>query len=159
LIHTSVCQCTHPGKAVPANTTFHLPPSAPMLILWIKSALLSACSASRINAPMVVPLRSTCRDKTKSFFSRSRYFANLTTRNAKANDLSLTGFPSFSFLLTSQLVIRRFLAYRKSCKQPHYLIRGTGPPPDNPAIIHSQFSIINYSLYPLALRPSSALLH
>jgi hypothetical protein len=97
--------------------------------------------------------------QNKVLFSRSRYFANLTTRNAKANDLSLTGFPSFSFLLTSQLVIRRFLAYRKSCKQPHYLIRGTGPPPDNPAIIHSQFSIINYSLYPLALRPSSALLH
>src|SRR5262245_61579103 len=33
----------------------------------MKSALLSACSASRTNAPIAVPLRRTCLNKTNSF--------------------------------------------------------------------------------------------
>src|SRR5688572_24199537 len=107
---------------------------------------------------MAVPLRSTCRGKTNSFTSRSRYFASLTTRSANKNDLSLTG---FSFILNCPLSI--FNSNHPPLSNTPEILQTTAlshwwyrPPPDNPAIIHFQFSIINY---PLALRPASALLH
>src|SRR5580765_8247639 len=109
----------------------------------MKSALLSACSASRTNAPIAVPLRRTCLDKTNSF-RPSRYFARLTTRSAKANDLSLT---MFSFILNYPLSIlhsrsRRFLPRGPSQVNNQGIAKdGDGqPPPNSPfSIFHSPF--------------------
>src|SRR2546425_447056 len=88
-----------------------------MFILWVKSALLSACSASRTNAPMAVPLRSTCLDNTNSFFSPCRYLANFTTRSAKAKDFCLT---TFSFIPTHSpfSIFHSQLTSLQGC-QPH----------------------------------------
>lgn len=43
-----------------------------IFILFKKSFLLCACSASRINVPTAVPLRSNCLDKTNSFLSEDK---------------------------------------------------------------------------------------
>ena len=60
-------------------------------ILWIKSALDSACSLSLTKAPIAVPERSSGLLNTYSFFSSIKYLYSLTIRRAKAYDLVWIG--------------------------------------------------------------------
>src|SRR3989304_4591780 len=86
-----------------------------MAILWTKSGLLSACSASRTNAPIAVPQRSNCFDSTNSFFSLHRYLYKFTTRTANANDFSLTTLLIFNYpflIFHCQLSCERLLQHR-----------------------------------------------
>ena len=62
-----------------------------MAFLWIKSALLSACSASRINAPTAVPLRMICLLITNSLCPVSCLFSAMI-RKAKSKDFCLMMF-------------------------------------------------------------------
>ena len=121
------------------------------------SSTYSPCrsSSSQYNVSLAsfsVPLRRTCLDKTNSF-RPSRYFASLTTRSAKANDLSLTVF-SFIFnyqssIINSPLSIlhsasRRFLPRGPPQVNNHGIAKeGDGqPPPNSPfSIFHSPFPL------------------
>ena len=55
-----------------------------IFIFETKSSLLCACSASATLAPMLVPLRSICLQRTYSFFVSVKYLYKLTIRTAKS---------------------------------------------------------------------------
>ncbi|KAA6337894.1 hypothetical protein EZS27_014063, partial [termite gut metagenome] len=61
-----------------------------MFILFKKSALDWACSASFIKAPMEVPLLNTCLDKTNSFFSEISHLYSWIILKAKEYDFGAT---------------------------------------------------------------------
>lgn len=63
-----------------------------MFILCKKSARLWACSPSRINAPIAVPLRNNCFDNTNSFRSPVIDRHKPIMERAKAYDFSATIF-------------------------------------------------------------------
>lgn len=67
-----------------------------MLILETKSALLCPRTASRTFAPMLVPLRSSCLERTNSRFSAHKYWYSLTIRTANRLLLSATTFSLFT---------------------------------------------------------------
>src|SRR6266850_1258337 len=113
------------------------------------SSTYSPCrsSSSQYNVSLAsfsVPLRRTCLDKTNSF-RPSRYFASLTTRSAKANDLSLTVF-SFIFNYQFSIINSAFcfppLPTTRAIpgKQPRYRERGR-------RTASAQFSILNFPFF------------
>lgn len=89
-----------------------------MFILCKKSAVLWACSASRINAPMAVPLRSNCLDSTNSLRSDTNNRNNATTTSAKEYDLTATTFFDIASRLKGFI---RNCQYTKSAPNNHIL--------------------------------------
>src|SRR5690625_420539 len=101
-----------------------------MVILWMKSALLSAYSASLIFAPIDVPHFIICRLIMYSRFS-TKSFRNSMTLSANANDLF---FITFSFMKNHLSIINLQLS-----------------------VIKVQLSIIHFSLLFVDLNPGSAI--
>ena len=89
-----------------------------MEILEIKSALLCACCASATLAPILVPERKSCFERTYSFFLSQRYLYSFTILTAK---------PKLLFSITFYIINYKIGAER-------------------PLIFHFPFSIFRYFL-------------
>lgn len=95
-----------------------------MHILAAKSALLWPRIASETFAPMLVPLRSNCFERTNSFFSVDRCLCKLTILTAKSKDLLSITLPFIDIsILHFALWIMHWLSsqkWRKPLSSPKY---------------------------------------
>ena len=91
-----------------------------MEILEIKSALLCACCASATLAPILVPERKSCFERTYSFFLSQRYLYSFTILTAK---------PKLLFSITFSIINYKIGAER-------------------PLIFHFPLSVFNFPLLP-----------
>ena len=82
-----------------------------MHILAEKSALLCPRTASDTFAPMLVPLRSNCFERTNYFFSADKCLCRLTILTAKSKDLFSTTLSFIDFLHSAFCIMNYALAF------------------------------------------------